>query len=373
VSEIKNTKYKPTVSVLGSRDQLCIHPEVKLAPSGTKTSKCKIAVKKQKCSYYAEQDNPIHFHTIKHEVMDIEDLVSYGTKSCVCPYYMTQKAFPESDIIFLPYNYILDPVARKSQNIDLNNAIVIFDEGHNIESSCCDVTSFQIAVSELDGCFNEIKQCIQLMKTDGWDRDLHQSFKIQDCQEVQKRISQLSKKVRELNLSKTDQNLTKPGDYIFELLKNVDIDEGNCYRLMTNIESIIDVLSNGAKGSGRFNLSNFNEALKITFASSIATDRSLLKYYRVHIQAKESIIQERGVPKRVTDITVNLWCFSSAVAMREVADNGPRAIIVASGTLVNHCSNVRAPFKVLRKILGLHFLTELKILMLYLKNNSTCQ
>lgn len=46
--------------------------------------------------------------------MDIEDMVSMGKKHIFCPYYMTKERRGEADIIFTPYNYLLDPLSRKS-------------------------------------------------------------------------------------------------------------------------------------------------------------------------------------------------------------------------------------------------------------------
>ena len=38
-------------------------------------------------------------------------------------------------IVFCPYNYLVEPIIRKSMEISLKNNIVILDEAHNIEAS----------------------------------------------------------------------------------------------------------------------------------------------------------------------------------------------------------------------------------------------
>jgi hypothetical protein len=88
VNEIKNTKYKPIVSVLGSRDQLCIKPELKSAQSGSRTSLCKVAVKKQQCLFYQGHEDPLNLSQLKQEIMDIEDLVKFGESKRL--YLLTQ-------------------------------------------------------------------------------------------------------------------------------------------------------------------------------------------------------------------------------------------------------------------------------------------
>lgn len=45
-------------------------------------------------------------------VWDVEDLVSLGAKKASCPYYGTRLLLRTADIVFCPYNYIIDPVIR---------------------------------------------------------------------------------------------------------------------------------------------------------------------------------------------------------------------------------------------------------------------
>jgi Fanconi anemia group J protein len=42
-------------------------------------------------------------------VWDIEDLVQMGKKKRGCPYYTSRGLSEEADIIFCPYNYLIDP------------------------------------------------------------------------------------------------------------------------------------------------------------------------------------------------------------------------------------------------------------------------
>jgi Rad3-related DNA helicase len=65
-------------------------------------------------------------------ICDIEDLVKLGRTHSVCPYYLAKELQTSADIIFLPYNYIIDPVIRRTLTIALHNSILIFDEAHNL-------------------------------------------------------------------------------------------------------------------------------------------------------------------------------------------------------------------------------------------------
>ncbi|RHY38383.1 hypothetical protein DYB25_010046 [Aphanomyces astaci] len=52
--------------------------------------------------------------------------------------------------LFCPYNYIIDPQIRSSCSITLKNAVVIFDEAHNIEDVCRDAASFELHQASLE-------------------------------------------------------------------------------------------------------------------------------------------------------------------------------------------------------------------------------
>ena len=41
----------------------------------------------------------------------------------------------EAELVFCPYNYLVDPVIRKSMDVDIDRAVLIFDEAHNIEDN----------------------------------------------------------------------------------------------------------------------------------------------------------------------------------------------------------------------------------------------
>jgi len=54
----------------------------------------------------------------------------------MCPYYAARELIDLVDIVFCPYNYLINPSIRASMKIDLKGKIVIIDEAHNIEDMC---------------------------------------------------------------------------------------------------------------------------------------------------------------------------------------------------------------------------------------------
>jgi Fanconi anemia group J protein len=74
----------------------------------------------QRCPYYNDKNKKYlsSFNALQNFGLetpwDIEDLVSLGKKVAACPYYGARSLMANAEIIFCPYNYIIDPSIRES-------------------------------------------------------------------------------------------------------------------------------------------------------------------------------------------------------------------------------------------------------------------
>ena len=59
---------------------------------------------------------------------DIEDFVSIHKAREVCPFFLAREIQRTADILFLPYNYLIDARTRQTLNINLAQDVLIFDE-----------------------------------------------------------------------------------------------------------------------------------------------------------------------------------------------------------------------------------------------------
>lgn len=66
------------------------------------------------------------------EVMDIEELHKVGKNMMVCPYFASKDRALGADILFMPYNYIIDEKIRENFEINFADCCIIFDEAHNV-------------------------------------------------------------------------------------------------------------------------------------------------------------------------------------------------------------------------------------------------
>lgn len=64
---------------------------------------------------------------------DIEEN-EYSEESA-CPYYLSRALAKDAEIVFCPYNYVLDPSIRNAMEIDIKDSVVVLDEAHNVEDT----------------------------------------------------------------------------------------------------------------------------------------------------------------------------------------------------------------------------------------------
>ena len=107
------------------------------------------------------------YKDVSTTVLDIEQLVSLGKKDKICPYFYSRDAATTADIVLLPYNYLMDSSIRVSLKIEWKNAIVIFDEAHNIERVAGDAASICMSSTDIAQCIAELKQVLQILQTCG--------------------------------------------------------------------------------------------------------------------------------------------------------------------------------------------------------------
>lgn len=223
MQELKRTSYSfMRAVVLGSRDQLCIHPDVmREVGNANKVQMCKLRVTTRTCSFHSRVESRKEDPDFRGpSIMDIEDLVKVGQKLKMCPYYASKELVEDADIVFMPYNYVLDPVARKANKIELSNAICIFDEAHNIEKICEESASVQIKSSDVAMAIEDTTHIMKAMSggemQDSGDEP--KDFTIDDLALLKDMLLELEKAMDDIFVENKQEGATFPASYIFDLL-----------------------------------------------------------------------------------------------------------------------------------------------------------
>eukprot|EP00069_Balaena_mysticetus_P022640 bmy_14489T0 len=440
ISELRNTSYRPRVCVLGSREQLCIHPEVKKQESNhMQVHLCRKKVASRSCHFYNNVEAPLapgrllssgagllrsvpigclrpaaaqgteqgslgtRFRlgalprgcllpgaipsrvppavrglsgpeslcllppvsperSLEQElaspILDIEDLVRSGTRHRLCPYYLSRNLKQQADIIFMPYNYLLDTKSRRAHGIDLKGTVVVFDEAHNVEKMCEEAASFDLTPHDVASGLDVIDQVLQEQSKVARQAELQPEFsadsagsglnlELEDLAKLKTILLRLEGAIDAVELPGGDGGVTKPGSYIFELFAEAQITFHTKGCILDSLDQIIQHLA-GRAGlfTNTAGLQKLADIIQIVFSVDPAEGGpgSMVgpgcQSYKVHIHpdaghrrtAQRSDAWNATAARKQGKV-LSYWCFSPGHSMRELVRQGIRTLILTSGTL----------------------------------------
>lgn len=364
MKELKVTEYRHLRGVaLGSRDQLCINEDVlkDAATSSDKIHLCRAKIKAKMCSYHGRVEKALESPEVSNQsVLDIEDLVKVGKSCGACPYYMSKNLSGTADIVFLPYNYVLDPKLLKSFKLSLNNAIVILDEAHNVEKVCQDAASVQIASSDIATCVEDITHIMKALEKNE-EMGLVQSkedevdFTIEDCAKLKEMMLALEQEIDSIE-QVTSKGRTLPGGVLFDYLNAANITQETYPLVIKLIDSFLDFMTESSAGKvfarKGFGLAKINELLGTAYGSLTndvqAWKQTMERGYRVHVELEEPKKKWTAAGKSSDGWTsntsiqttinnnakvINFWCFNPGFGMANLINREVHSIILTSGTL----------------------------------------
>lgn len=147
------------MALMASRDQLCVNEKLHDETNENKIELCLIQQQKKPpdCGYY-NGFKSFARRSVKllAKSNDIEDLYKNGKELVCCPYYANKDQIKDAEIIFVPYNYLIDPCIQMYSKLPLENAIVIVDEAHNIEKMCEEAASTAIKITQIEAAIKDL-------------------------------------------------------------------------------------------------------------------------------------------------------------------------------------------------------------------------
>nr|XP_055039817.1 regulator of telomere elongation helicase 1 [Misgurnus anguillicaudatus] len=359
IAELKNTSYRPKICVLGSREQLCINPEVmKHESNHIKVHMCRAKVSTRTCHFYNNVDEKSTDKDIMNSILDVEDLVKTGKKQRVCPYYLSRSIKQHADVIFMPYNYLLDPKSRRAHNIELKGAVVIFDEAHNVEKMCEESTSFDLTPYDMISAIDAVDRLLREEASEISKADLAEDFNVEShnsglkldinsIAKVKQVLMDLESSINGFEMPANNQGVTKPGSFIYELFQMAHVN----YKTKTAVVEAMEQISGYLAGKpGVFlntsGLQKITDIIQLVFAAEPAEGSEkpptgkTMKEFKVHIHPDTSSFKK----KQNTDVwasssskkqgnVLSYWCFSPGFSMQDLLRQEVRCIILTSGTL----------------------------------------
>ena len=380
VKELRKTAYRPKMMILGSRDHTCVNNSLNQFSGYAKKLKCKNLMKTGGCVYYENlKTNPASY--IQDTIFDIEDLLEMGRSAKVCPYHFSKKKSDGADIVFLPYNYIIDKQQRDANLGLISNSILIFDEAHNIQSVAEDGASISITISDVQAAISELEGVIDL--------DVRKQADHPNIKAVIAILRGVMRGVRDKSKTTSlKEHLTNGVEFFCFLescstavnkrsITTIEEDEGKAANHVFkhglkshNVATLVDILkaaNNTVKGYYMSNGSapeDLTNVLKLVDFFKVVSD-----LWRNHSECSKQLIKEQDVNhfrchydySEPQHIKVSLWCMNPYYTFREILQAGPRSVIVTSGTLspIDAFENeLRIPFK--HKYRGKHVIDTKK-------------
>jgi Fanconi anemia group J protein len=333
--------------ILGSRSQLCINAKANKKSdihrnSSTVNDLCQSLLRQNGCSFANSWGiERVIASTCRGSTWDIEDLVSAGKKSKGCPYYVSRATLDRARIIFAPYNYILDARCRNMLDIDVKDAVIVFDEGHNIADACRSAASVDVSLiwlrtlkTQLDitnnrevGHASAYKSLYGLvMSIYNWMEDLITRLTPDDYHQG----NNVWSGVELLDLLVLSPEIIMMYKLHFE---SITSEEKEASRRIIHSE-ITATESKYNFGENNFaseveSSSRLNEASLILLGSVLGVFEYMVCDSCRNIGAYKVVLE---YDKLLKDHTLHIWCLNAEVTFGELAHKA-RSIILTSGTL----------------------------------------
>lgn len=399
--ELKRSGYCPRMAILASKSHYCVNEHARSQISLEEA--CEDLLRDRSCSYFNGVQYTVNSDAA-WEVMDIEDLCSLGKTRKSCPYFVSQKWAQTAHIVFCPYNYLIDPVIRRSMQIDLEGAIVIFDEAHNIEDASREAATLDIDNFTIEAVQQALKNPLEY-NTRSYPHMIDHYKLLHDLTEkikcwLENKASIASKRTKGLQDDPYSSNrnyyynrfdtyeyvFSEPKDDMMKELVTLGLGPADHEMLWeaylaarafdeeiaSTVNSKQTASQSPSLGKGRpikvgsralGILSRIIQVVRMLHTCSENGKRDYrLAFSRVHTSAPKNINNRLNSPgksrnlfnsENVSEVenficTLSLWCLNPAVAFRQVAAH-TRSVILTSGTLApleSFASELGIPFTV---------------------------
>lgn len=381
--EMKRTAYArvPAV-VIGSRKHMCLNDDVRSQADNLINRACRNAIAKNACAYHTNYEEKLK--VMEHnDVHDIEDLEKFGRSHQCCPYYASRKiAETKSSVVFMPYDYLLEVGLQKRDMLKLENSVIIIDEAHNIEDKLKDSVSGTITQiclktvqescqrlpEKLHAALNHVKHGLSRSGYDPEEKiTTKNSSNKKNQEEKEAKMNIIEELSKDLTNDKLEQvrscsmvlgqrihhYVTSKTVFSIELVLSV-LDDANIkfnnstaiietLESMSSFWSIAGVMSPVLVARYVSAITDLLNVISLVYPKNIKNlDRQnenmkkLNEYYAAHLNGvyEANNGEQNSILK---DWELFMWCLYPAIGLKRVFDenciNGPRSIIVTSGTL----------------------------------------
>ncbi|XP_073429308.1 Fanconi anemia group J protein isoform X2 [Dendrobates tinctorius] len=354
--ELRRTAYSAVrMTILSSRDHTCVNPDI----HSNRNEKCRELIEAKdgpSCRYYygsqkMSEQNILQYKLGLNQAWDIEELVGLGKRLRACAYYAARELMMEADVVFCPYNYLLDSQIRESMDICLKDQVVILDEAHNIEDCARESASYSVTDAQL------------LFARDEIDSMVIHGIRPSDHEPLRGVCYSMTNWIKECtgNLVERDYESSCKvwnGKDILSIFHDMGITNATFPLLKGNLAAVVEkeektTMLNGQESVVKVPILSPQtqivlQGLFLVLDYLFHENNRFAEDYRIALQqsytwtSRQDVADENGFfarPKNRRSIrqkmliyTLNFWCLNPAVAFSELSGNA-RSIVLTSGTL----------------------------------------
>ena len=92
---------------------------------------------------------------IQSVLRDIEDLRVLAKNEGLCGYYINKYSCKFAEVICIPYSYLFSQESLDSFGLNISNAIVLFDEAHNLLEFVARSKERTLNLDDLENVFDQ--------------------------------------------------------------------------------------------------------------------------------------------------------------------------------------------------------------------------
>lgn len=158
------------VDIIGKK-WMCLQSNVQRLPNSEFTEFCRALREDGKCTYYSNLKKGEKLTTTAKLLLDDlknlspvrnQTIIDESKKHNICPYYASMQMAKKARVIIGDYFYIFHPKIREQffskNDIELNDAIIIVDEAHNLPSRIKDLATSRLSSNVLKRAIKEAQK-----------------------------------------------------------------------------------------------------------------------------------------------------------------------------------------------------------------------
>jgi chromosome transmission fidelity protein 1 len=169
------------------------------------------------------------------EPTSIEDAASLGKSSKTCAYYASRQAVAAAELVVVPYSMLASEQTRNAIGLELQNAIVLVDEAHNLPQAICGLHTASLSLPVIQAALKQLQLYTAKYMQRLCGRNLHHLGVLRKiCLALERHLTTVVgvAEKEDVTTNKHNKTLVSPSEFVIQL----SLDSINLYTLLRYME-----------------------------------------------------------------------------------------------------------------------------------------